>query len=91
MPDPPARAKLIRLYAHEVPLERSTEQDLVERTDGLAGAFIKELMRQAALRAALADRAPTSADAPQPGATPFPAMLHAFSAFEMPTSPQRDP
>lgn len=36
----------------------------MERTEGLTGAFIKELMREAGLRAALENRAtPTSADA----------------------------
>jgi cell division protease FtsH len=63
LPDEAARAKLVRLYAGDVPLDPPAEQDLVERTDGLTGAFIKELMRQATLRAALEDRLPTSEDA----------------------------
>jgi hypothetical protein len=63
LPDEPARAKLVRLYAADIPLDQATERHLVKRTDGLTGAFIKELMRQAALRAALADRLPTSDDA----------------------------
>lgn len=53
----------MKLYAEDIPLDEPTEQDLVARTDGLTGAFIKELMRQASLRAALEDRTPTSADA----------------------------
>jgi hypothetical protein len=63
LPDETARAKLVRLYAQDVPLDEATERDLVARTEGLSGAFIKELMRQAALRAALEDRSPTGADA----------------------------
>lgn len=112
LPDQAARATLVRLYADEIPLDHDTARDLVARTEGLTGAFIKELMRQAALRAALDDREPTSADAtaaldellqerftltrrllgqgadgakgPQPGPSPFPAMLHAFGAAGIP-------
>ena len=63
LPDEAARARLVRLYTQDVPLDEATERDLVARTDGLTGAFIKELMRQAGLRAALEDRPPTSNDA----------------------------
>jgi cell division protease FtsH len=63
LPDDTARKRLVQLYAGDVPIDEQTERDLVARTDSLSGAFIKELMRQAALRAALADRLPTSADA----------------------------
>ena len=63
LPDAAARGELVRLYAEDVPLGAATEQDLVARTDGLTGAFIKELMRQAGLRAALEDRSPTDDDA----------------------------
>jgi ATPase family associated with various cellular activities (AAA) len=63
LPDREARKKLVRLYAQDVPLDAADEHDIVARTEGLTGAFIKELMRQAALRAALEDRAPKSDDA----------------------------
>jgi hypothetical protein len=63
LPDDAARGELVHLYAQDVPLDAATERDLVARTDGLTGAFIKELMRQAGLRAALEDRSPTSGDA----------------------------
>ncbi|MBV9002062.1 MAG: 26S protease regulatory subunit [Solirubrobacterales bacterium] len=63
LPDQAARARLVRLYALDVPLDDTTERELVARTDGLTGAFIKELMRQAGLRAALENRPPTSEDA----------------------------
>jgi ATP-dependent 26S proteasome regulatory subunit len=63
LPDEAARAQLVRLYARDVPLDDGTERDLVARTDGLSGAFITELMRQAALRSSLEHRSATSADA----------------------------
>ncbi len=63
LPDQAARTMLARLYAGEIQLDNDTVADVVARTEGLTGAFIKELMRQAALRAALADRQATSADA----------------------------
>ena len=47
LPYEAARARLVRLYAEDVPLDEAIERDLVARTDGLTGAFIKELMRQA--------------------------------------------
>ena len=63
LPDEAARQKLVRLYAQDVPLDPAGERELVVGTVGLTGAFIKELMRQAALRAALEDRSPDSSDA----------------------------
>jgi cell division protease FtsH len=63
LPDAGARLRLVRLYAGDVPLGEEAELDVVTRTQGLTGAFIKELMRQAGLRAALADRAPIERDA----------------------------
>jgi DNA polymerase III delta prime subunit len=63
LPDEAARRRLIHLYARDVELDAATEDDLVTRTASVSGAFIKELMRQAALRAALAGDAPaTGAD-----------------------------
>ncbi len=58
LPDEAARRRLIRLYARDVELDGATEDDLVARTQSVSGAFIKELMRQAALRAALAGASP---------------------------------
>ncbi|HUA43934.1 MAG TPA: AAA family ATPase [Solirubrobacteraceae bacterium] len=63
LPDEAARGELMSLYAQDIPLDGPTIEHLVARTDGLTGAFIKELMRQAALRAALEERPPRSADA----------------------------
>jgi ATP-dependent Zn protease len=63
LPDEAARRQLAALYAGPIELDAETEDDLVQRTDGLTGAFIKELMRQASLRAALDEREiATSAD-----------------------------
>jgi ATPase family associated with various cellular activities (AAA) len=63
LPDTPARERLLLLYAHEIELDATTLRGLVERSEGVTGAFIKELMRQAALRAALEHRAATGGDA----------------------------
>jgi DNA polymerase III delta prime subunit len=62
LPDEAARRRLLRLYASEIPLDEDSERDLATRTEGVTGAFIKELMRQAALTAALGDRKATAAD-----------------------------
>jgi cell division protease FtsH len=61
LPDAAARRRLIRLYARDVELDAAAEDELVARTERVSGAFIKELMRQAALRAALAATAPARA------------------------------
>jgi hypothetical protein len=63
LPDEAARLELVRLYAGEVPLDGDAAEQIASRTDGLTGAFVKELMRQATLRAALEERAPSTADA----------------------------
>jgi hypothetical protein len=64
LPDEAARAELARLYAGEIELPSEAIEQIVARTEGLTGAFIRELMRQAALRAALEERSPaTAADA----------------------------
>ncbi len=61
LPDADGRRRLFALYGEGISIDAATEHDLVERSDGISGAFIKELMRQAWLRGAL-DRhhAPTS-------------------------------
>ena len=63
LPDADLRRRLVRLYAGDAALDADTVDDLVARSDGVTGAFIRELMRQAALRAALAGAAqPSAAD-----------------------------
>lgn len=62
LPDASCRERLLRLYAREIVLDEAAMDDLVTLTEGVTGAFIKELMRQATLRAALADRSPAATD-----------------------------
>jgi cell division protease FtsH len=58
LPDEEARRRLLRLYAGDAEFD---EDDAVTRTGGVSGAFIKELMRQAALTATLDGRDRASA------------------------------
>jgi ATP-dependent 26S proteasome regulatory subunit len=63
LPDEDGRRRLLALYADGAELDAATERDVVARTEGTTGAFIRELMRQAALRAALEGEAqPSSRD-----------------------------
>jgi DNA polymerase III delta prime subunit len=62
LPDADGRRRLLLLYAREIVLPETALAELVEHTDGVTGAFIKELMRQATLRAALAGRPPNAED-----------------------------
>jgi hypothetical protein len=48
LPDASSRRRLLELYRHGLELPTELEADLVRRTDGASGAFIKELMRRAA-------------------------------------------
>jgi hypothetical protein len=56
LPDANAREQLLTLYAQDIDLDQEHMAGLIERTEGTSGAFIKELMRQAALRAAMKGR-----------------------------------
>jgi ATPase family associated with various cellular activities (AAA) len=51
-PDADARRKLIELYRGHLVLDLSDPESVVSRTDGVTAAFIKELLRRAALLAA---------------------------------------
>ena len=62
LPDANAREQLLDLYANDIELDAEKMAELIERTESTSGAFIKELMRQAALRAAMADREAETAD-----------------------------
>jgi cell division protease FtsH len=46
LPDAPAREKLVRLYARGIELSPEVVHKVVQRTDGVSAAFIKELMRR---------------------------------------------
>ncbi len=48
VPDEAGRRKLILLYAPKVGLATEDMEDLVQRTEGVSAAFIKELMRRTA-------------------------------------------
>lgn len=61
LPDEDGRRRLLRLYAQRIKLDEETERKLVERSEGATGALIKELMRQADLRAAV-NGMPATAD-----------------------------
>jgi ATP-dependent 26S proteasome regulatory subunit len=52
LPDPECRRRLIELYRRGLEVRASRLDDLVERTEGVSAAFIKELLRKAALVAA---------------------------------------
>jgi len=63
LPDEDGRRRLLALYGDGIVFDEATAGDIVERSGGVSGAFIKELMRQAWLRGALERRdAPTAED-----------------------------
>ncbi|MGH3205870.1 MAG: AAA family ATPase [Streptosporangiaceae bacterium] len=70
LPDADARRQLIRLYQGRLVLDLADPETIVERTDGVTAAFLKELLRKAALLscesdpADPADLAGPAADAP---------------------------
>jgi hypothetical protein len=68
LPDAAARRRLLRLYQGSLHIGRSGAAAVVARTDGVTASFIKELLRRAALHAAVqADgRAPAPAQGPAP-------------------------
>jgi hypothetical protein len=61
LPDPDGRRRLLGLYGKGIDIDPASLDQLVERSDRVSGAFIKELIRQAWLRAALEDREPPTA------------------------------
>ena len=52
LPDAAARGRLLRLYQGNLRVSRSGRDKVVARTEGMTAAFLKELLRRAALRAA---------------------------------------
>jgi hypothetical protein len=56
LPDAACRARLVDLYAEEIPISAAQRDDLVDRLDGVSAAFVKELMRRASVLAAIAGR-----------------------------------
>jgi hypothetical protein len=47
LPDEEGRAKLVQLYAHGIELDGDIIRSVVQRTESVSAAFIKELMRRA--------------------------------------------
>lgn len=62
LPDSEGRQRLLALYGEGIDIDPATERDLVERSEGVSGAFIKELARQAWLRAGLERSEPPTAE-----------------------------
>ena len=60
LPDADARRQLIRLYQGSLVLDLTHPETIVERTDGVTAAFLKELLRKAALLSCEADPADAS-------------------------------
>jgi cell division protease FtsH len=54
LPDAEARRRLVQLYGRGLDLRLDVIDAVIERTSGVTASFIKELMRKAALAAALA-------------------------------------
>jgi hypothetical protein len=61
LPDPDGRRELLALYGDGIDIDPATQRDLIERSEGVSGAFIKELARQAWLRAGLERSQPPTA------------------------------
>src|SRR3954470_10765515 len=53
LPDPDGRLRLLNLYGAELGLDFALDDPLVEQTEGVSAAFIRELLRRAALLATL--------------------------------------
>jgi ATP-dependent 26S proteasome regulatory subunit len=51
LPDADARRQLIRLYQGQLVLDLARPERVIERTEGVTAAFLKELLRKAALLA----------------------------------------
>jgi hypothetical protein len=66
LPDADARRRLLELYRGSLVLELSDPDDVITRTDGVTAAFLKELLRRAALLAAGAEPAQESNGAAPP-------------------------
>jgi len=62
LPDADARRQLIRLYQGSLILDLTHPENVIERTDGVTAAFLKELLRKAALLSCEADAAATTTD-----------------------------
>src|SRR5215468_2709316 len=57
LPDTEARRRLVRLYQGNLVLDLAGEESIIERTEGVTAAFLKELLRKAALLSCEEDEA----------------------------------
>jgi len=57
LPDAAARRRLIRLYQGNLVLDLAGEESIIEQTEGVTAAFLKELLRKAALLSCEEDEA----------------------------------
>jgi ATP-dependent 26S proteasome regulatory subunit len=57
LPDAAARRRLIRLYQGNLVLDLTVEDAVIERTEGVTAAFLKELLRKAAVLSCEEDEA----------------------------------
>jgi hypothetical protein len=62
LPDRPARAALLRLYARGLPLTSGALDDAADRTEGITASFVKELLRRTTLLAIEEGRPVTDTD-----------------------------
>jgi hypothetical protein len=62
LPDEHCRRRLLRLYGAGIEIDEDAERDLVTRSAGVSGAFVKELVRQAWLRCTLENRESATAE-----------------------------
>lgn len=62
LPGPPERRRLLELYAGGLRVDRVDWDPIVERTDGCSAAFLREVLRQAALEGASHEAEPPFLD-----------------------------
>ena len=67
VPDAEARRQLIALYQGRLALDLSDPDMVIKRTDGVTAAFLRELLRRAALRAAEVAPGPDGSSGTGPG------------------------
>ena len=66
LPDAAARRRLLRLYQGNLRIGRATAAVLVDRTDGVPASFIRELLRRAAVHAAVGSNGKLTRSPPAP-------------------------
>jgi ATPase family associated with various cellular activities (AAA) len=69
LPDAAARRRLVRLYQGGLHIGRASAMTVVTRTDGVTASFIRELLRRAALHAAMHADGARAAHPPPPDGT----------------------